>query len=163
MEVLGGIRRLANLKVIPRRQLQKTLDARAGMLWPLAFIAVWQQQNHAGEQSPLVLARADELIDHRLRDVDEVAELRLPKHESLRIIAAVAVFESQHAGFRQRGIVDLAASLPFRNVLQRHVFLLVLDIKEHGVALIEGATASILSAEPDRHAGFHQAAKRQSL
>ena len=100
MKILRCIRRLANLKIISRRQLQKTLDACAGMLRALAFVTVRQEQNHAREQIPFVLAGADELIDHRLGDIDEVAELRLPEHQRLRIVAAVAVLEAQHTGFR---------------------------------------------------------------
>ena len=46
-------------------------------------------------------------------------------------------------------------------MLQRNVLLLVFDIEQHGVALVESAATSILSAQADRHSGFHQASERQ--
>ena len=118
MEILRRIGRLADLEIVARRQLQEAFDARAGVFRALPFVAVRQQQHDAGKQSPLVFAGADELVDDCLRDVDEVAELRLPQHQRLGIIAAVAVFETQHAGFGQRRVVDLATRLVCRDVLR---------------------------------------------
>ena len=46
-------------------------------------------------------------------------------------------------------------------MLQRHVFLLVLDIEQHGVALVEGAAAAILSAHADGNAGLNQSSEGQ--
>jgi hypothetical protein len=59
-----------------------------GVLRPLPLVAVRQQQHEAGEQAPLVLGRGEELVDDHLRAVDEVAELRLPEHQRLRVVAA---------------------------------------------------------------------------
>ena len=71
-----------------RGELQIALDARAGVLRALAFVSVRQQHHNAGEQSPLVFARGDELVDDDLRAVGEVAELRLPQHQRFGIVAA---------------------------------------------------------------------------
>ena len=60
---------------------------------------MWEEKNDSREQSPLIFSGADELIDYRLRDVDEVAELRFPQHQGFGIIAAVAVFEAEDTGF----------------------------------------------------------------
>src|ERR1700730_13934369 len=90
MEILRRIRGLANLEIVASRELQKTFDARAGVYRTLAFVTMGQEQNHAGEQSPLVLAGADELINHRLRDVGKVAKLRLPQHQFFPAVPAVA-------------------------------------------------------------------------
>ena len=79
--------------------MQEALDAGAGVFWSLSFIAVWKQENEAREQPPLIFPGTDELIDHRLRNVDEIAELRLPEHQGFGIIATVAIFEAQHTGF----------------------------------------------------------------
>ena len=68
------------------------------MLGSLAFVAVRQQQYQARKQSPLVFPGADELINHCLRDVGKIAELRLPQHQCLWIIPAVAIFKAQHPG-----------------------------------------------------------------
>src|SRR5260370_20368310 len=42
MKILGGTRRLANLEIVEGRELQETLDAGAGMLRALTFVAVRQ-------------------------------------------------------------------------------------------------------------------------
>ena len=47
-----------------------------------------------------------------LRAVGEVAELRLPQHQRVRIGQAVAVFEAQHGGFRQQRVDDLERAWP---------------------------------------------------
>src|SRR6266571_3711887 len=77
MEILPSVRRLANLEIVAGRQLQEAFDARAGVLRTLSFVAVRQQQDKAGKQSPLVFARNHKLIDYRLRDIREITELRL--------------------------------------------------------------------------------------
>src|ERR1700722_19502326 len=74
MEILRGIRRLTNLKIVASRELQKAFDAGARMLRSLTFIPVRQKEDQSGKQSPFVLAGADELIDHGLRDIGEVAK-----------------------------------------------------------------------------------------
>src|SRR5256885_7113116 len=46
--------------------------------------------------SPLDLARGDELVDHDLSAVGEVAELRFPDHQRVGRGAGEAVLEAQH-------------------------------------------------------------------
>ena len=53
------------------------------MLRSLPLITVRQQHHQSGEQSPFVFARGDELIDHNLRAVGKVAELRFPERTSV--------------------------------------------------------------------------------
>ena len=48
------------------------------MLRPLALVAVRQQADETGHAQPFALAGGDELVEHDLRAVGEVAELRLP-------------------------------------------------------------------------------------
>jgi hypothetical protein len=55
---------------------------------------VGQEQHDAGEQVPLGLAGADELVDDGLGNVDEIAELSFPEDERFGVVAAVAVFEA---------------------------------------------------------------------
>ena len=124
------------------------------MLRALAFVAVGQQQHQARQQVPLVFAGAHKLIDHRLRHVGEIAKLRFPQHQRLGIIAAVAVFESHHARFRKRRVVDVARGLARRNVAQRNIFRLILDIDQHRVPLIEGRAPRVLPAEAHRNPRF---------
>src|ERR1700739_870149 len=73
VEILRGIRGLANLNVVFARELQESFDPRAGMFGPLAFKSVWKEKNHARRKIPLVFAGADELVDDDLRAVHKVA------------------------------------------------------------------------------------------
>ena len=130
MEVLRGGGRLADLHVVVGGELQVALDARAGVLRPLALVAVGQQQDKAGEQVPLGLAGRDELVDDDLRAVGEVAELRLPQHQRLGIVARVAVLEAQHSGLRQHGVIDLEAGLLRAEMLQRNIAVFILDVDQ---------------------------------
>src|SRR5260221_613942 len=100
MEILRGVRRLADLDVVLGGELQKTFEASAGVFRPLAFKSMRQQQHDAGRQIPLVFARADELVDDHLRAVHKVAELRFPQNQSFGIVAAEAVFKPEAARFR---------------------------------------------------------------
>src|ERR1700737_2728682 len=111
MEILRRIRGLANLEIVASRELQKTFDARAGVFRTLAFVTMGQEQNHAGEESPLAPAGADELITHRLRDVGKAAKLSLPRPQCFRVVPAVAVFETQHPRLGKTGNVDFATRL----------------------------------------------------
>jgi hypothetical protein len=95
---LRGAGGLADLDVVAGGELEVALDAGAGMLGTLAFIAVREQQRDAAEQPPFVFGGGDELIDDDLRAVGEVAELRFPQDERFRVVAAVAVFEAEDAG-----------------------------------------------------------------
>ena len=124
----AALRRLRDLNIVLGGELDEALDSRAGMFRALAFVAVGQEHDDTGEQVPLGFSGADELVDDGLRDVDEVAELGFPEDERFGIVAAVAVFEAEDSGFGKRGVVDFAAGLTGRDVLQRHVFVFVLDV-----------------------------------
>ena len=81
------------------------------MLRPLPFVAVRQQADEAGHAQPFALARGDELVEHHLRAVGEIAELRLPQRQRVRLGERVAVFEAEHRLFRQHRVDDLEARL----------------------------------------------------
>ncbi len=143
--------------------MEVPLDARAGVLRSLAFVAVRQQQDQAGEQSPLVLARRDELVDDDLRAICEIAKLSFPENQRLGIVAAVAVLVAHDCGFRENGVVDLEFRLIRSNVIQRNVRMLVLDIEEHRMAMIEGATLTILSTQADVNAALQERPECEGL
>src|SRR6266700_6286190 len=130
MEILSRRRRLANLEVIHRCELQEAFNAGAGVLRALAFVSVRKQQYQAGEQVPLGFAGNNELINDRLRYVGKVTKLRFPQNQSLRIVSAVAIFKSKDSRFRERGIVNLAARLILGDVLKRNEFLFVFNIEK---------------------------------
>ena len=84
VEVLRRRGRIRHEHVVLRAQLQEALETRARVLRPLPFVAVRQQHHDARVLPPLRAVRRDELIDDALRDVREVAVLRLPQHERIR-------------------------------------------------------------------------------
>ena len=79
MEVLRGVRGLADLDVVVGGELEVALDARAGVLGALSLVPVRKQHDEAGEQSPLGFASGDELVDDDLGTVGEVAETGPPR------------------------------------------------------------------------------------
>ncbi len=119
-EHLHRRRRHADLHVVVGAQLQEALDAAGGMLRALPFVAVRQHQHHAADAAPLHFAGGDELVDHHLRAVGEVAELRLPDHQLVRLGGGVAVLEAEHRFLRQHRVDDHEVALVGRDVLQRN-------------------------------------------
>src|SRR5215213_8086367 len=130
------------------------------MLRPLPFEAVRKQHDEAARAQPLGFAGGDELIDDALRAVGEVAELRLPQHQSARVGERKAIFEAEHSEFRERAVANLELSLAF-DVAQRDVFLTRLLIEPHRVALAERASTAVLARQSDAIAFGQQASKRE--
>ena len=161
MEILRRGSAVADQHVIFGAQREETFDARAGMLGPLPFEAVRQQHHQAAGLSPFLLAAGDELVDHDLRSVGEIAELRFPDHQRQRVGHAVAEFKAQHGILAQRTVEHVEAGLLGRDMLQRHVVLAGFRIVKRQVALAKGAAAGILAAEPDRGSFQRQSAKGQ--
>ena len=152
---------VGDLHIVLRAELEEALGARRAVLGALAFIAVRQQHHEAVGAQPLGLARRDELVDHDLRAVDEIAELRLPQHQRLGIGRGIAIFEAEHAIFGQRAVEHFEIAV--RDRLKRHVFVLVILIDPHRMTLAEGAAARILAREADAEAFGEQRAERQRL
>src|SRR6266852_6708286 len=123
VEILCRGRGLANLHVVFRSELHEALQARAGMLRSLALVAMRQKHHQTGRKVPLVLARADELVDDHLRAVGKISELRFPQNERLGIVAAESVFKAEAARLRKRRVVDFAESLIWRKMGERKVIM----------------------------------------
>ena len=102
---------VGDLHVVFGAHLQEALEAGGGVLRALALVAVRQQADEARHAQPLALARGDELVEHHLRAVGEVAELRLPQHEGVRLGERVAVLEAEHRLFGEHRVDDLEAGL----------------------------------------------------
>src|ERR1043166_10111070 len=96
MEVLCSGCQVAHLNVFLGACLEKSLESGAGMLGTLTFVTVRQQEDDRTGPLPFRFAGKHELIDDRLRAVGEIAELRLPQTEHVRIIERISVIESQH-------------------------------------------------------------------
>src|SRR4051794_6566193 len=106
MEILRGRGEIADLYVVLGAELKETLEARGGVLRPLAFIAVRKEQHEAARTLPLRFRRGDELVDDDLRAIGEIAELRFPHAEQVLEIERVAVVEAEHAGLAEQRIVN---------------------------------------------------------
>src|SRR5690242_14778045 len=78
MEILCRSRWINDLHVVFGRKMEKSFQARAGMLGTLAFETMRQKQYETAEAFPFIFGACDELVDNRLSSVPEVAELRFP-------------------------------------------------------------------------------------
>src|SRR5262245_20295216 len=117
MEVLPRGRAVRDADVPLGRKLEKALEARARVLWPVSFIPVREEEREARCLSPLRAAGHDELVDDHLRAIHEVAELRLPQDERLRGGDRIAVLETDGGELRERRVVHLERSLGLVQVL----------------------------------------------
>ena len=107
VEVLRCRRAVDDPQILLGAELQEPLEPRARVLWPVAFVPVRQQQRQTRRLAPLRHGGRDELVDHDLSAVREVAVLRLPEHERLRSGDRVAVLEAHARVLGERRVVDL--------------------------------------------------------
>src|SRR5262245_49177437 len=163
VKIIRGRGAVRDLPVVLGAELEIALEPRRGMFRPLALIAMRQQEDEPRHAEPFALARGNELIDDDLRAVGEIAELRFPQHERVRLGEAVPVLEAEHGLFRQHRVDDFERRLAFGQVLERGVFLLVLLVHQHGMALGEGAALGVLAREPDAEALDEQRAVSERL
>ena len=106
----------------PRRTSAEKRSSRAEECsgpWP--FIAVRQQADEARHAQPFAFAGRDELVEHHLRAVGEIAELRLPQRQRVGLGQRIAVFEAEHGLFRQHRIDDFEAGLAVGEIVERRV------------------------------------------
>ena len=146
VEVVRRRRAVGDLHVVLGAHLQEALEAGGGMLRTLALVAVRQQADEARHAQPLALARRDELVEHHLRAVGEVAELRLPQGQRVGLGQGVAVLEAEHRLFREHRVDDLVAGLALADVVERRVALLVLLVDQHA----SGAARRCRARRPGR-------------
>ncbi len=95
--------------------------------------------------------------------VGEVAELRFPQHQGMRLGQRIAVFEAQHRLFRQRAVDHLEMRLPGLDMVQRDAAVLAVLVGQHGVALRERAAADVLAGQTHRGALDQQRTEGQRL
>jgi hypothetical protein len=164
---LAGRGRLHDLHVGVGAQLHEALQARRAVLGALAFVAMRQHQRDAVDAAPLHLARSDELVDHHLRAVGEVAELGFPDHQGVGVVGGVAVFEAQHRFLGQDRVDHDERSLVLGHVLQRDIGalvpLLAVLVVDHGMAVGEGAAAAVFARQAHRVAAGDQRGKGHVL
>ena len=171
VEVVRGRAAVGDADVVLGRRLQEALDAGRGVLGPVALVAVRQQQGEPRGLAPLGAPGHDELVDHDLGAVDEVAVLGLPQHQRLGRLGAVAVLEAHRGRLGERAVVQLERGRRVGEVGQgrvdapgvRRPGLALADVVQLQVALAEGAARRVLAGEPDRDALGEQRRERQRL
>src|SRR5436190_18163248 len=165
VEDLARRRRLDDLHVVVGRELHEALEARRRVLGALTLVAVRQHERQAVRASPLDFARGDELVDDDLRAVDEIAELRLPDDERVRLGAGIAVLEAEHRLLGEERVDDDERGLAVGDVLQRRVGAFVpalaVLVVQHGMSVRERAARRILAREANRVAARHQRRERE--
>ena len=159
VEIIRRRREVRHLHVVFGAHLQEALEPRGGMFRPLAFVAMRQQAHEARHAQPLAFARRNELVEHHLRAIGEIAELRFPQRQRIRLGGRIAVFEAEHGLFRQARVEHLVARLAFAQMVERRVALLGLLIEQHRMALREGAALAVLPGQPHRMAFLEQRAE----
>ena len=160
VEIIGRRRGIGDLDIVLRAKLQITLETRGGMLRALAFIAMRQQHHEAAHAQPFHFAGRDELVDHDLRAIGEIAELRFPENERARLRGAVAVFETEHGFFGKQRIDHFEFALTVADMGERHDSALRFpDRPARDMALRERAARRILSGKTHRAAFIEQRAE----
>src|SRR5438105_6729644 len=107
VKIIRGRARIEHPDVALCGQLKEPLQARARMLRTATLITMGEEQGQTRRLPPFSQPRHDELVDHDLRAISEVAELRLPANQRVGRVGAVAVLESQRRILRQRAVVQL--------------------------------------------------------
>ena len=85
---------VGHLEIIFGAGLEEAFEAGGRVLGALAFVAVGEEEHDAAGALPLRLTGGDELVDHDLGAVGEVAELGFPDAEHLGVVERVAVIEA---------------------------------------------------------------------
>ena len=145
-----------DLDVVLGAQLQVALQAGRGVLRPLALEPVGEQHDQAAAQAPLGPAGGDELVDHHLGAVGEVAELGLPQDQGVGLGGGVAVLEGEHGLLGEHRVDDDEGALVGAHVLERGVALAVGLVVDGGMTVEEGPAPAVLAGQPHRVAGIHQ-------
>mmetsp|Transcript_51111 Transcript_51111/g.128237 ORF Transcript_51111/g.128237 Transcript_51111/m.128237 type:complete len:455 (+) Transcript_51111:354-1718(+) len=177
---VGVVGHLAHGRLVVRivAQLQEALDAAGGVLRPGTVHAVRQEERERRLAAPLLVAGGQELIDHHLRGVHKIAELRLPQAEALRRFEAHAVLVAEHRQLAERAVHDVEAARRTTQLLlergrlrgelqvgraERVVTFAGLLVGHTQVPVAEGAAHSVLAAEAHGASVGQQRAERHRL
>src|SRR5690349_19237995 len=161
MEVLRGRRAVGDTDVALGAKGEEALEPRARMLGALAFVAVRQQQREPRGLPPFGEPGDQELVDHHLGAVREVAELRLPQNQRVLRLDGVAVLETETGVLGQWTIVELERHLDAGELLDRRVARAAVDVVQHEMPLTERAALGVLPGQTNRRALAEQRRKRE--
>ena len=112
------------------------------MFRTLTFIAMGQQHHQTVGAQPFGLACRNELVDHGLSAIGEVAKLRFPQYQRFGFGTGIAIFIAEHAKFGQRTVQNLEPAMG--QCRQGHIFLFGTLVDPDGMPLAEGAASGIL-------------------
>src|SRR5215208_1229010 len=152
VEVLGGGRAVDQTQVDIRGGFEKPLGTGVGMLRSLPLVAMRQEEYQRGCQAPFGSTGSNELIEHDLRAVDEVAVLRFPDHQTLRFLHVVTKLEPDCRVLGKGAVVNLKSSASLREFLQWYQLLAGIGIMKHRVAMAERAAFDVFAGDADRDA-----------
>ena len=83
--------------VVAAAHVQEAFQTCGRVFRPLAFEPVRQQADETRHAQPFAFARADELVEHDLRAVGKIAELRFPKGQRVGLGQRIAIFKPSTA------------------------------------------------------------------
>ena len=83
VKIIGGRRAIRHLHIVLGAQLQIAFEPRRGMFRPLAFVAMRQEADETRHPQPFAFAGRNELIEHDLRAIGEIAELSFPNGQGI--------------------------------------------------------------------------------
>lgn len=94
-------------------KLQESLDSTRAMFGSLTVHSVGQVHDNSRRLAPLGLGTSDEVVDHDLGAICEVAELGLPNYQGIRVGDGESVFKTEDSVFTQMGVAngDVLANL----------------------------------------------------
>ena len=85
------------------------------------------------------------MIDLSLGAVGKIAELSFPEDEHIWAVEGVAVVEAENGGFGEGAIVNTEGGLFFCEVFEWNIAGAGAKVVDGGVAMAEGATATVLA------------------
>ena len=155
VEIVRGLRDVADEEVVSAAELQEPLHAARAVLRTHAFVAVRQQEGEAVHGPPLVFSCAQKLVKQDLRPVVEIAELRLPNGQAIGRCKGISVVESRHRVLTQKRVENGQLGLFLIQQVQWNHFLFAVLCFHHRVAVRERPALNILTADSHGMA-FHQ-------
>ncbi len=145
VKVVGGGGGVGDGHIVLGAEWKKSFETSAGVFGALAMVAVGEEESQAGGGAPFRFGGGDVLIDLGLGAVSKIAELSFPKDEHIRAVEGVAVIEAENGGFGEGAIVDAEGGLIFREVFERNIAGAGAKVVDGGVAMAEGAAATVLA------------------
>src|SRR5690606_18335987 len=111
MEILGRRRRITYLQIVFRAELKVAFQTSRRMLRPLAFETVRQKHHQAAAFFPFIFRCRNVLVDYYLSSIRKIAELSFPNNQVALANDRISVFETEHAAFRKRAVVNIETRL----------------------------------------------------